>query len=108
MKRYFTLKKGMQAYLSNAPTWMWNNHVQVVQSHGQYAIVLCRENRGKGSASTLAIVKADDLNPETTGSEIRGNLEPVIKRLWDRCESEEDFLYPMITVLQDRIAELQS
>ena len=85
----------------NAPKSWWNNHCQFISGNERYAVVYCRINHKKGSASTLWIVKRDDLEVHEAG--VRAKVVPM----WDNADSDSsNFLAAMYNRLVERAKEL--
>ena len=86
---------------TNAPKSWWNSRCQFISGNARYAIVYCRINYKKGSASTLSIVKRDDLEVH----EVRtlGSVQAKVVPMWDNADSDEsNFLAAMYNRLVER------
>ena len=86
---------------TNAPKKWWNSDCQFISGNQRYAVVYCRINHGKGSASTLWIVKRDDLEVHEVGTirSVRAKVVPM----WDDADSDSsNFLAAMYKRLVDR------
>ena len=68
---------------TSAPKSWWNSRCQFISGNERYAIVYCRINHRKGSASTLWIVKREDLEVHEAG--VRAKVVPM----WDNADSDE-------------------
>ena len=95
------LKKGLECDNTQAPSSWWNSLCQVEFTYKQYAIVHCRVNYGKGSARSLFIVKAEDLQPLSASNHL-----PKITPSWAKVANEKDDLYHMYYRLFERVMEL--
>ena len=86
---------------TNAPKSWWSGRCQFISGNERYAVVYCRINYGKGSASTLWIVKRDDLEVHEVG--VRAKVVPM----WDNADSDEsNFSAGMYNRLVERANEL--
>ena len=77
---------------TNAPKKWWNSNCQFISGNERYAVVYCRINYGKGWASTLWIVKRDDLDVHEVGLHEAGELISVrakVVPMWDNADSDE-------------------
>ena len=81
------LIRGAVCTNTNAPKSWWNSNCQFISGNERYAVVYCRINYGKGWASTLWIVKRDDLVVHFVGT--LANVRDKIVPMWDKADSDE-------------------
>ena len=99
------LIRGAVCTNTNAPKTWWNSNCQFISGNERYAIVYCRINHKKGSASTLWIVKRDDL--EVHEAKTLGSVRAKVVPMWDNADSDEsNFLAAMYWRLVERAKEL--
>ena len=90
---------------TNAPKSWWNSNCQFISGNERYAVVYCRINYGKGSASTLWIVKRDDLEVHEVGT--LASVQAKVVPMWDNADSDSsNFSAAMYSRLVERANEL--
>ena len=105
MRIMANLIRGAVCTNTNAPKSWWNNHCQFISGNERYAVVYCRINNKKGSASTLWIVKRDDL--EVHEAKTLGSVRAKVVPMWDNADSDSsNFLAAMYNRLVERANEL--
>ena len=103
------LVRGAVCTNTNAPKSWWNSNCQFISGNERYAIVYCRISYKKGWASTLWIVKRDDLEVHEVGLHEAGTLVSVrakVVPMWDNAEAEKSNFSAMYNRLVERANEL--
>jgi hypothetical protein len=64
------MKNGSLCTVTQQPSWMWTDDIQVIRIVGSYVVAQCRERRGKGWARTLGIFPVSEIEDTRQSSPV--------------------------------------